>query len=180
MPPPTFQILCELIISSFSAQQATSEEAAYISAATENLAGQDLSKTAKGLFHPDQQVSQTLLSSASKLIEEYETFCEEITSIIGSKETFADWDDEYCRFASVFNRQRNVTRHWIRVHLDKKFASSKGSSSTGGRLAPEEPVWRNMVESMEINEQGSIEDDWAVATSRVEREVQNLVKVLRD
>lgn len=164
----------------FSEQQAASQEAAYISAATTNLAGQDQSKTTKDVLNPDQQVSQIPLSSASKLIKEYETFCEETTSITNSKEAFADWDDDYRRLAILFSRQRNITRNWIGAYLDKKFDSSKESRSTGGHLAPDEPVWENFVEFMQIPEEDSFEDNWAVAISRAERGVQNLVKVLRD
>lgn len=164
----------------FSEQQAASQEAAYISAATDNLAGQDLSKTTKGVLNPVQQVSQVPLSSASKLIEEYETFCEETTSITSSKETFADWDDDYRRLAIFFSRQRNITRNWIGAYLDKKFDSSKESPSTGGKLAPDEPVWENFVEFMQFPDEDSFEDNWAVAISRAERGVQNLVKVLRN
>lgn len=164
----------------FSEQQAASQEAAYISTATDNLAGQDLSKTSKDVLNPDQQVSEIPLSSASKLIEQYETFCEETTSITNSKETFADWDDDYRRLAILFNRQRNITRNWIGAYLDKKFDSSKESPSTGGHLAPDEPVGGNFVEFMQIPDEDSFEDNWAVAISRAERGVQNLVKVLQD
>lgn len=168
--PPTLQILCDLIVLSLSAQQATCEEATYLSAATDNLAGQGLSKTTQAGFHPDQQVSQSTLSSASKLIEEYETFCEETTLITDAKEPLADWDNECCQFDSVFSKQRNVMRHWIRAYLDKKCVSSKGSASRGGHLA----------ESVESKDEGSIENNWAVAVSRAERGVQNLVKILQD
>lgn len=164
----------------FSEQQAASQEAAYISAATENLAGQDLSKTTKDELSPGQRVSEISLSSASKLIEEYETFCEETTSITSSKETFADWDDDYRRLAILFSRQRNITRDRIGAYLDKEFDSSKKSPSRGGHLAPDEPVWEDFVEFMQIPDEDSFEDNWAVAISRAERGVQNLVKVLRD
>lgn len=170
----------------FSEQQASSEEAAYISAVTDNLAGQDLSKTTKdGLNHPGQQVSQTPLSSASKLIEEYETFVKETTSITSSMETFADWDDDYRRLAILFSRQRNITRNRIGAYLDnKKFGSSnKESSSTGGggNSAPDDdPAWENFVEFMQIHDEDSFEDNWAVAISRAERGVHNLVKDLGD
>lgn len=163
-----------------SEQQAISQEATYISAATDSLAGQDLSKTTKDVSNPDQQVLQTPLSSASKLIEEYETFCEETTSSTCSKEIFANWDDEYRQFASLFSRQRNVMRNRIGPYLDKKFVSSKESPSTGGHSAPEESVWGNLVELMQIHDEDAIEDNWAVAMSRTERGVQNLVKVIQD
>lgn len=173
------QILCDLIVLSLSAQQATWEEVAYISAATDNLAGQGLSKRTKAGFHPDQQASQTAFSSASKLIEEYETFCEETRLTASSKEPLADWDDESCQFGSVFRKQRNVMRHYIRAYLDKKRVSSKSSASMGGHVVPEQPVWGNLLESMESKDEDSI-DNWAVAISRAERGVQNLVKILRD
>lgn len=163
-----------------SEQQAISQEADYISAATDSLAGQDISKTTKDVSNPDQQVLQTPLSSASKLIEEYETFCEETTSSTGSKEIFANWDDEYRQFASLFSRQRNVMRNRIGPYLDKKFVSSKESPSMGGHSALEESVWGNLVELMQIHDEDPIEDNWAVAMSRTERGVQNLVKVIQD
>lgn len=163
----------------FSEQQAASQEATYISAVTDNLIGQDLSKSTKDVLNPESQVSQTPLSSASKLIEEYKTFCEETTSITSSKETFADWDDEYRQFAILLSRQRNVTRNWIKAYMHKELGSSKESPSTGGHLAPKEPVWGNFVEFSQIHED-SFEDNWAVAISRAERGVQNLVKVLQD
>lgn len=167
-------------MSSFSAQEATSNEAAYISAATDNLAGQDLSKSTKTVFQPAQQASQTPLISASKLIKEYETLCEETTLITGFKDPLADWGDEYCQFASMFSRQKNIMIHWIRAYLDKKIVSSTGGASAGGNAAPEEPVWGNLLESIETNDENSIRDNWAVAISRAERGVQNLVKVLQD
>lgn len=173
------QILCDLIVLSLSEQQASCEEVAYISAVTDNLAGQGLFKTTKAGFHPDQQVSQTILSSASELIEEYENLCEETTLIVGSKEPLADWDDESCQFDIVFRKQRNVMRHWIRASLDKKCVSSKSSASMGGHVVPEHPVWENLLESMESKGQDSI-DNWAAAISRAERGVQNLVKILQD
>lgn len=163
----------------FSEQQAATQESAYISAATDNLAGQDLSKTSKGVLNPHQQASQIPLSSASKLIKEYETFCGELTSITSSKETFADWDDDCVRFAILFSRQRNITRNWIGAYLDTKFVSSKESPRTGGHLAPDEPVWKDFIEFMQIIDEGSFKDNWAVAMSRTERGVQNLVKVLQ-
>lgn len=164
----------------FSEQQASSQEAAYISAAIENLAGQDLSKTTKDVLNPGQRVSQIPLSAASKLVEEYETFCEETTSITSSKETFADWDDDYRRLAILFSRQKNITRNRVGAYLDKEFDSSKESPSTGGHLAPDEPVWEDFVEFMQIPDEDFFQDNWAVAISRAERGVQNLVKVLRD
>lgn len=164
----------------FSEQLAGSQEAAYISAATDNLAGLDLSKTTKDVLNSDQQVSQTHLSSASKLIKEYETFCEETTSITSSKDIFADWDDEYRRFSILFSRQRNVMRNRIGPYLDNKFVSSKESPSTGRHSAPEDPASGNFVEFMQIHDEDSIEDNWAVTMSRAERGVQKLVKVLQD
>lgn len=172
-------MLCDLIVLSLSAQQATCEEVAYISAATDNLAGQGLSKTTQAGFHPDQQVSQTTLSSASKLIEDYETLCEETRLIVGSKEPLADWDDKPCQLDSVFRKQRKVMRHWIRANLDKKRVSSKSSASMGGHVVQEHPVWGNLLEPMENKGQDSI-DNWAVAISRAERGVQKLVKILQD
>lgn len=167
----------------FSEQQAASQEAAYISAATENLAGQDLSKTTKDdVLNPGQRLSQIPLSSAAKLIEEYETFCEETTSITSSKETFADWDDDYRRLAILFSRQKDITRNRIGAYLDKEVdSSSKKSPSTGGHSAPDEPVWEDFVEFMQIPDEDTFQgNNWAVAISRAERGVQNLVKVLRD
>ena len=100
--------------------------------------------------------------------------------IAGTEEPLADWNDECCPFDSVFIKQRDVMRHWIRAHLDKKSVSSKSSASRGGHLAPEQPVWGNLLESMESKDEDSIEDNWAVAISRAERGVQNLVKLLQD
>lgn len=136
--------------------------------------------TTQAGLRPDQQVSQTTLSSASKLIEEYETFCEETSLIAGSRGPLADWDDECFSFDSVFSKQREVMRHWIRVYLDQKSVSSNSRASRGGNLVPEQPVWGNLLESMERKDEGSIEDNWAVAISRAEKAVQNLVKTLVD
>lgn len=71
-------------------------------------------------------------------------------------------------------------RHWVRAYLSKKIVPSKRSASTGGYLVPQEPIWESLIESMESNDKGSIEDNWAVAMSRAERGVQNMVKVLED
>lgn len=70
-------------------------------------------------------------------------------------------------------------RHWIRAYVNnKKFASSRRSASTGGNSVPEELVWGNLLASMGSNDKDSIRDNWAVAVTRAERGIHNLVKIL--
>lgn len=100
----------------------------------------------------------------------------------GSKQTFADWDNDYRRLAILFSRQKEITRNRIGAYLYKEVdSSSKKSPCTGGHSAPDKLVWEGFVENMQIPDEYSLEgNNLAVAISRVERGVQNLVKVLRD
>lgn len=101
-------------------------------------------------------------------------------------DTFADWNDDYLRLSILFSRQRKLTRNRIGAYLDdKKFVSSNKespSTSGGGNSAPDdEPAWEeNLVEFMQIPDEDSFEDNWAVAISRAERGIQKLVKGLGD
>lgn len=122
---------------------------------------------------------ESLVGSAKRLLDVYDKVCQETVSPKRSMEIGKEWDDDWGRLNTLFNKQRKVMKHRAVSCLQDRRTSVKLKSAAV--MAREEDVWAAFAGSQIEDENHESKDEcWAVAVKRAQKAVRCLTKHLQD
>lgn len=129
-------------------------------------------------LHPLRQMAESLVGSAKRLLHVYDRVCREALSPIGFIKIGNEWDDDWGRLNSLFDKQRKVMKHRVISCLQDRRTAMKPKSAAD---TVREDVWKNFAGSqIEAEKHESKDESWAMAVKRVQNGVTRLTKHLQD